>query len=162
MAPDQDRTIWFPKDSLRAVVLTIPLWGIAGLGWGLFMTFWIGGSLIGWLFAGLLWGASVWFVFSFIMMIVCRELSTTIPLQENATLPDRLGDAAKSIRYTVEQLSSTSFVCKPKHGLPLLLSFEFTKLHVLLRDGRADLIGPVVLVKKMRKRLLAASPQPAR
>ena len=42
MAPDQDRTIWFPKDSLLAVVLTIPLWGIAGLGWGLLMTFWIG------------------------------------------------------------------------------------------------------------------------
>ena len=49
MAIDQDRTVWFPKDSVLAVVLTLPLWGIGGLGWGLAMAWWMGGSLIGWL-----------------------------------------------------------------------------------------------------------------
>jgi hypothetical protein len=160
MTSGQDRTIWFPKDSLLAVVLTIPLWAIAGLLWSLWMTYWMGGSLIGWLFVGQLWGVFVWFFASMVMLIVCRELATSIPLQETAALPEQLEEAAKSIRYTMEQLSPTSFVFKPRRGLARLLSWEFTKVHILLRDGRADLIGPVVLVKKMRKKLLASSSQP--
>jgi hypothetical protein len=162
MSTGQDRTTWFPKDSVLAVVLTIPLWAIAGLSWGLFMTYWMGGSLIAWLLAGLLWGASVWFVFSIFMMLAYRELSSTLLLQDSATLSEQLDETAKSIRYAVEQESPTRFVCKPEHGLARLLSWDFTKVNVLLRDGRVELIGPAVLVKRMRKRLLASPPQLAR
>jgi hypothetical protein len=130
VATNRDRTVWFPKDSLLGVVLTIPVWGIAGLGWGFVMFLTMGGSLIGWLFMGLLWGATVWFFSSICLLIMYRELSTSIPLEETATLPERLGKAVKSLRYTVEQQSPTTFVCKPKRGLVRFL--ECNKLHVIV------------------------------
>jgi hypothetical protein len=34
------------------------------------------------------------------------------------------------------------------------LALEFTKLHVIVGDQRADLIGPSFIVKKVRKGLL--------
>jgi hypothetical protein len=151
---NRDRTVWFPKDSLLGVVLGIPLWGIAGLGWGFGMTLLMNGSLIGWLFGGLFWGATMWVFYAFFLLIAYRELSTNIPLQETATLPERLDKAVKSFRYTVEQLSPTSFVCKSKRGL---LALEYTKLHVQSVDGSAHLIGPAVIVNKVRKKLLAGS-----
>lgn len=157
MAATQDRTVWFPKDSPLFIVLNIPLWGIAGLGWGLAMALFMSGSLIYWLFLGLLWGATMWFFFAIILMIMSREVSTNIPLPESATLAERLGKAAKRLRYTVEEQSSTSFVCKPKHRIARL--FEFNKLHVRLLDGSVDLIGPAVAVNKVRKQLLADSPR---
>jgi hypothetical protein len=107
-----------------------------------------GGSLIGWLLAGLLWGATVCFFFSFFMVIACRELSTTVPLQEGAALPERLGKVAKSIRYTVEQLSPTTFVCKPKHGLARLFSLEYAKIHVQLREYRTNTTAQRLILHK--------------
>jgi hypothetical protein len=68
---------------------------------------------------------------------------------------ERLDKAVKRLRYTVEQQSSTRFLCKPKHGLARL--FEFSKLHIRLLDGSVDLIGPAVAVNKVRKQLLANS-----
>lgn len=157
MAATQDRTVWFPKDSLLFIVLNVLLWGIGGLGWGFAMALSMNGSLIYWLFLGLLWGATMWFSFAIILMIMCREVSTNIPLAERAAFAERLGKAVKRLRYTVEEQSSTSFVCKPKHRIARL--FEFNKLHVRLLNGSVDLIGPAVAVNKVRKQLLADSPR---
>jgi hypothetical protein len=157
MTTTQDRTVWFPKDSLLFIVLTIPLCGIAGLGWGLAMALSTNGSLIYWLFPGLLWGATMWFFFAIVLMVTSREVSTNLPLPESAAFAERLGKAVKRLRYTVEEQSSTSFVCKPKHRIARL--FEFNKLHVRLRDGSVDLIGPAAAVNKVRKQLLADSPR---
>jgi hypothetical protein len=152
VATDRDRTVWFAKDTLLAVALTVPLWFVAGLGWGLFMSLVMAGPLIGWLLTGLLWGASVWFIASLCLLVAYRERTTTIPPQEPATLAERLGEAVRPFRYTVEQQSPTHFVCKPKRGL---FSFECNKLHVQLREGGTVLSGPAVVVNKARKRLLA-------
>lgn len=157
MATTQNRTVWFPKDSLLLILLNIPLWGIAGLGWGLAMALFMNGILIYWLFLGLFWGASMWFFFAIILSIMCREVSINIPLPESTTLAERLGKAVKRLRYTVEEQSSTSFVCKPKHRIARL--FECNKLHVRLLDGSVELIGPAAAVNKVRKQLLADSPQ---
>jgi hypothetical protein len=157
MITTQSQSVWFPKDFLLFVVLTIPLWSIAGLAWGLAMALSVGGSLIGWLFQGLLWGATVWFFSSIVLAFMSREISTTIPLLESAALPERLGKAAKRVRYTVEQQSSTSFICKPRHIIARL--FEFNKLSVSLADGSLDLIGPATVVIKIRKQLLAEAPR---
>lgn len=155
MATTQTQTVWLPKDSLLGIVLFIPLCGIAGLVWGLFMALFLSGSLIWWLFVGILWGGSFWFFFTIYLLIAFRELSTNIPLQEDATLQERLRKAIKSLRYMIEQQSSTRFVCKPKFGL--LRFLEFGKLHVRLLDGSVDLIGPAIAVNKVRKQLLADS-----
>ncbi len=152
MATDRDRAAWFPKDSFLGILLGIPLWGIAGLIWGFLMALTLGGALIGWLFMGLLWGATVWFFFSICMAILYREISTDIPLQEVATLPERLASAVKSSRYTVERQSATNFVCKPKREL---LALAYTRLHVHLLEGSVRLVGPAVIVKRVRKKLLA-------
>ena len=156
MATTQGRTVWLPKDSLICFGLTIPLWTIAGLGWGLAMALFTSGSLIYWIFPGLLWGGSMWFFFSIVMAITYREISTTLPLQDATALPQRLDKAAKRLRYIVEQQSSTSFVCKPKPIIARL--FEFSRLHVSMGDDSVDLVGPAIIVKKVRKALLANSP----
>ena len=152
MATDRDQTVWFPKDSFLGILLSIPLWGIAGLIWGFLMALTMGGSVIGWLFMGLLWGGTVWFFFSISMAILYREISTVIPLQEVETLHERLASAVKSSRYTVERQSATRFVCKPKRGL---LALEYTKVHVQILNGSIHLNGPAVIVNKVRKKLLA-------
>ncbi|HTU19023.1 MAG TPA: hypothetical protein VMG10_13260 [Gemmataceae bacterium] len=169
MVTTQHQTVWLPKDSLLFIVLNIPLWGIAGLAWGfamaLFMNgfsmaLFLNGSLIIWLFLGLLWGAFVWFFYSVALVIQFREAPANIPCLEVETLPERLTKAVKRLRYTMEQQSSTSFVCKPKRGLARL--FEFSKLHVSLLDASVDLIGPAFVVNKLRKQLLADSATRAR
>ena len=156
MAATQDRTVWFPKDFLLFVVLSIPLWGIGGLFWGLMMALMLGGvpgSLIFWLILGLLWGASVWFFYSIALAITHREVSMNVPLQETALHSERLAKAVKRRRYTLERGSSTSFVYRPKHFIARL--FEFNKLHVSVWDDGVDLIGPAIIVNKVRKELLA-------
>jgi hypothetical protein len=155
VATDQSRTVWFAKDTLLAVLFTIPLWGVAGLVWGLVMALLMAGSLIGWLWAGLLWGAGCWFFSSIFLLIVYREVTTFLPPQEATTFAERLGEAVQPLRYTVEQQSPTSFVCQPRRAI---VSFECNKLHVRLHDGSTVLIGPAVLVNKVRKRLLAGPP----
>jgi hypothetical protein len=159
MTSTQKKTVWFPKDFLLAIVMYIPLCAIAGLGWGLAMALSMGGGLIEWLFAGLLWGASFWFFFSIYLAIVYREISTNVPLPEGTTLPELLGKAVKRLRYTVEQPSSTTFICKPKHIIARF--FEFNRLHVHLLDGSLALVGPAAVVNKVRKQLRADLPKVA-
>ncbi len=158
MVADRDRTVWLPKDFLLAVVICVPVLSVAGLVWGLLMALMLDGSLIGWLVMGQLWGATVWFFSSILIAIVYREVTTTIPPQEAVTFAERLREAVQALRYAVEQQSPTSFVCKPKRAL---VSFECNKLHVHLHDGSTVLIGPAVVVYKVRKRLLAGPPTPA-
>jgi len=74
MATSQDRTVWFSRDSLIMIALGIPVWGIGGLCWGGFMSLTNDGSLIGWLVLGILWGATMWFVFAIYLLFVLREL----------------------------------------------------------------------------------------
>jgi hypothetical protein len=156
VAHDQDRVVWCPKDLLLWVLLGIPIWGIGGLGWGLVMALFMQAPLFGWLFAGLLWGAAMWVVFTVVGAVASRELSTRIPLPETASLPQRLAEAVQRSGYVVEQQSPVWFVGRPKYGLIRL--FECSKLHVVARDGGADLTGPVFLVRKVRKKLLAGAP----
>ena len=125
--------------------------------WGLWMAFFTGGPLLLWLFFGLLWGAAVWFVTSILLVILCREISASIPLQDAATLPERLAVAAKHCRYSVEQVSPMRFVCQSKRGLGRFISFEYTKIHVEWRDGRVFMIGPSGIVTKIAKKLLEDS-----
>ncbi|HEY7330527.1 MAG TPA: hypothetical protein VH592_23000 [Gemmataceae bacterium] len=159
MATTQNRTVWFPKDSLLFFGLTLPLWTIGGLAWGFWMALFSSSPLIFWIFLGLLWGASVWFFYSISLAIISREISINIPLSETTMLPEGLDKAVKRLRYTLEQQSSTSFVCKPKHFFSRL--FEFQQLHVSMSDGSADLIGPARIVNKVRKELLANPPRMA-
>jgi hypothetical protein len=154
VAAEPGRTVWFAKDTLLALVFCIPVFGLAGLVWGLLMALTTDGSLIGWLVIGQLWGVTVWFFSSILLAIVSREVTVALPPQETATFAERLGKAVRPHRYTVEQQSPTSFVCKPRRAL---FSFECNKLHVRLRDGGAVLVGPAILVNKVRKRLLASA-----
>jgi hypothetical protein len=149
MARSPDQTVWFSKDSILSIVLSIPVWGGAGLIWGLLMATFMGGSLLGGLLLGLLWGASVWFFFAIYLLVAYRELSTTIPLQETAALPEQLAKAVKPLRYKVEQQSAISFVCKPNLGLARL--FELGKLHVRLHQGSIEMVGPAIVVNRVRK-----------
>jgi hypothetical protein len=81
----------------------------------------------------------------------------SVPLGETTTFPERLAEAVKPVRYTVEPQSPSSFVCKPKHFLVRLLSLELNYLHVVLRDGSVALTGPAVIVNRVRKKLLGGS-----
>ena len=59
------------------------------------------------------------------------RISTTIPLQETATLPERLGSMVKSFRYTVEQHLPQSSSANRNGDY----SHQYTKLHIQLLDG---------------------------
>jgi hypothetical protein len=71
-----------------------------------------------------------WIVMSMLLVIVLREVTVIIPVKEMSGFAQRLSEAAKSARYTIEQESPTSFVGMPKRGLGR--SFECYKLHVHL------------------------------
>lgn len=157
MSAVPDRSVWFPKDFLLFVLLNIPLWGVAGLAWGAAMALMMAGPLIGWLFMGVVWGASCWFFFSIAMAVMCREVSVSIPLHESTLLREHLEKAVKRLRYTLEQQSPTSFICKPKHIIARL--FEFQTLGVSVEGDSVDLVGPSMAVNKVRKQLLA-KPEP--
>jgi hypothetical protein len=72
------------------------------------------------------------------------------------TLPERLAAAVEPIRYTVQQTSPGCFVCqgKGRYALMRVSPPEWSKLHIRLQQGSAYLIGPAMLVNKVRKSLL--------
>jgi hypothetical protein len=150
------RTIWFSRNSLLAIALNIPVWGIAGLGWGLFMTLWMGGDLVRWLIGGVYWGIAMWITFSILFFILLRDLVIRIPINTNAGLDKQLAEAVKRIRYTVEQQSPADFVCKPKSWVPRLL--EMNRLDVHVMDDNVEVSGPAVTVKRVQKKLLSGLP----
>jgi hypothetical protein len=120
------------------------------------MYFFMRGFLIVWLFTGLQWGAFMW-VFGLVFGAIWgRELSTRVPVHEPSALPERLGEAVKRFGYVAEQQSPDRFVCRPKRGLGRF--FECAKLHVILQDGVAEVTGPAVVLKGVRKKLLGGAP----
>ena len=157
------RTVWFPKDSLLVIILLIPYCAIGSVVWALsvglsLVAFSNGvGSLDVFMLFSLLVGAAYWFCFSIYLIFACREISTGIPLRDASTLPARLVEITKPLRYTVEQLSPMSFVCGSKRGLARFYSFEYSKLHVVWNDGHAVLTGPATIVNNVGKKLLADS-----
>ncbi len=152
MKAETVRTVWFSRNSLLAIVVNVPVWGIAGLGWGLFMTLWMGGDLVRWVIGGVYWAIFMWITFSILLLILLRDIVVRIPIQKNAALGEQLARAVKRIRYTVEQESPSSYVCKPKSWLPRLL--EMNRLDVHVMDDKIELTGPALTVKRVRKKLL--------
>ncbi len=152
MKAETVRTIWFSRNSLLAIVFNVPVWGIAGLGWGLLMALLMGGSLVGWLIGGIFWAIFMWFFFSILLLILLRDIVVRIPIHKNAALDKQLAEAVKRLRYTVEQESPSTFVCKPKFGLPRLLEINRLDVHVV--DDNVELAGPAIVVNKLRKKLL--------
>jgi hypothetical protein len=152
MKAETVRTVWFSRNSLLAIVVNVPVWGIAGLGWGLFMTLWMGGDLVRWVIGGVYWAIFMWITFSILFLILLRDIVIRIPINKNAALDKQLAEAVKRLRYTVEQQSSTDFVCKPKSWLPRLLEMNRVEVHVM--DDGVELAGPATTVKKVRKKLL--------
>ena len=134
------------------MALGIPLWGIAGLGWGLFMILLMGGNFVGWLIGGVAWAIFMWFFFSILVLILLRSIVVHIPINKNAPLDKKLAEAVKRLRYSVEQESPSTFVCKPKSWLPRLL--EMNSLDVHVTDDNIELTGPALIVKKVREKLL--------
>jgi hypothetical protein len=143
-------TVWLPKDSLLVIAVNIPLWGLLGLCWGLFMAFSTDGQIIKWLIAGILWGATCWFFMTIFVVIAFREVVAGIPVTDTVCLAQDLAEAAKSLRYIVKQDSPTSFAARPKHWLARF--FECNKLHIRLYEGNLELTGPVMVVNKVRKK----------
>lgn len=154
MAANILRTVWFPKDFPILLGLNIPLWGIGGLVWGIFMTLLTDGQLGKWLIIGMFWAAACWFLFAILLIIIYREIEARIPAGNLAELPQRLATGLKHFRYTIEQQSPTNFVCKPTKALTRIIPLECTKLHVEVEDGSIDLSGPAFVVKRVRKELL--------
>ena len=158
MTTERDRTVWFPKDTLLGLILMIPIWGIAGLVWGVWMIFMMGGSTVGWLIGSVFWGALMWVGYSIFIVIYCREITTSIPVTDAATLPEWLTEAVKPLRYTVRQSSPTSFVCESKQGLGRFISLEYSKIHVVWEHGLVVVTGPAGFVNKLKKKLLVNKP----
>jgi hypothetical protein len=156
MAAETGRTVWLPKDSLLVIALYIPVWGLGGLGWGLFMTLFTDGQLIKWLIAGMVWAAPCWFLMSIYLVIAFREVAARIPVLDTTTLAHHLSAVARALRCTVELDSPTSIVATPKNWLARI--FEFNKLHIRLNEDNLELTGPAIVVNKLRKRL--ARPEP--
>jgi hypothetical protein len=136
------------------LAVATPVWGLGGLIWGLLMLVIVGGDPLGWLFAGIFWGMSCWFFFSIWLVIGTREQVVRLPMIDVPTLHERLAKILKRNWYRVEQQSPTRIVCKPKFGLPRLL--DYNNLLVQVGHDAIELIGPAVLVKKVRKKLAAA------
>src|SRR5205823_14927574 len=88
-------------------------------------------NFFGWLIAGVFWGACMWFFFSILSLILLRDIVVRIPINENVALDKQLAEAAKRIRYTVQQESPNTFVCKPKSWLPRLLEMNKLEVHVM-------------------------------
>jgi hypothetical protein len=131
----------------------VPLWSIGGVFWGTAMALVMQqGSLIGWLVAGAFWGVFCWFVTAILMLIGFRELVVRMPAIDPETVGDRLAVTTKKFRYAVEQASPYQYVCKPTRGL-LRHVADFGLMRVFLHQEGIDLIGPAMLVNRVRKEL---------
>ena len=140
---------------MLGLAVATPVWGLGGLVWALFMFVIVGGDPLGWLCAGIGWGMSCWLFFAIWLVIGMREQVVRLPLIDVPTLRERLAKILKRSWYRVEQQSPTRIVCKPRIGLlPRLL--DYSNLLVQVGDDGIELIGPAVLVKRVRKKLMAA------
>jgi hypothetical protein len=144
-------TRWFSPNLLLMLGISVPMWFIAGMAWGLFMHLGLGGHLIGWLITGVFWGICCGLFFCICLFVVMREIALRVPLRDSAKLAERLGEAASPQKYAVEQNSPALFVCKPRFGLARLLCCNQVAIQV--EGGALLLTGPAGIVKKIRRRL---------
>jgi hypothetical protein len=145
------RTVWLPKDQWLAILAMIPLWGVAGMAWGGLMYLMQGDGRLPWFILGPVWGVSCWGLFLIPLVILCREVATTIPSGDTTALASRLYDAANSLRYSVDENSESEVICRPKRWLAR--RFECNAVHVRIQAGSLELIGPALIVKKLAKAL---------
>lgn len=151
--PKQAGTVWLAKDSVLLIAVYIPLWGVGGLIWGVIMTLLTDGQLVKWLMGGILWGATCWFLMSIFLVIAYRQVTISVPVNDPATLAQRLSEAAKSLRYSIKQDSSASFVGTPRHLTARV--FECNALDIRLVEESIEVTGPAFVVNKLRKKLQA-------
>jgi hypothetical protein len=145
------RTAWFSRNSLILVALSAPAWLIAGLGWGGLMYLGLGGNLLGWMITGIGWGVICGFFTTLCLLLLMREIALRIRLVNPESLAQRLAEAARRQKYSIEQKSPEIFVCKPSSGLPRLL--DCNQVSVQVEQGALLLTGPAAIVKKMRKQI---------
>jgi hypothetical protein len=147
------RTTWFSRDSLITVAMMVPLWSLGGVFWGTAMSLVMNkGSLVGWLIAGAFWAIACWFATAILMLIGFRELVVRIPELGAERFGDRLSAITKKLRYAVEQTSAYEYLCKPARGLLRHIA-DYGTMRVLLHREGIDLIGPALVVNRVRKEL---------
>jgi hypothetical protein len=147
------RTVWFSKGSLITIGVMIPAWAFGAILWGLGMAIFMKGNPLGWMIAAFFWGISCWFFTAIFALIGLRELVVRIPPVDPNGLGDRLAEALKKMKYVVQQTAPFSYICKPTRGLFRNL-VELNTLQVHVHQQGVDLIGPAVLVNRVRKHLL--------
>lgn len=152
MVIQYQRTVWFPKDLVLAIVVLLPFWGIGGVFWGIAMSIAVdGGNLWRWLMLGGVWGLACWFLFSIFVSVACREVVTTVSISDPLKTADRLSEVAKPLRYTVEKSRPTVFVCRPRRWLAR--RFQCNTVQIQLQDAFVELTGPAMIVKRLAKGL---------
>jgi hypothetical protein len=145
------RTNWFSSNLFVVLGVSMPMWLIGGLLWGWFMQFFLGGNVAGWILTGILWGVSCGLLFSVCMIAPMREIVLCVPLERSADLAERLAEAAKSQRYSVEEKTPEMFLCEPRFGLARLLQCNLVSVQV--QGDSLLLTGPAGIVKKIRRKL---------
>jgi hypothetical protein len=148
------QTVWFTELSLLMMAIGVPLWGIGAVAWGSLMAYFMHGSVIGWIIAGVVWGVSCWFFTSFFWVLVLRRLVVRLSPVDTSDLGQRLVRAVEPLKYSVEQPSQFQYLCTPTRGWAGLR--KFNAVQVQLHQAGIDLIGPALLVKKVQKHLMAA------
>jgi hypothetical protein len=140
------QTNWFSRNLFVVLGVSMPMWLLGGLLWGWFMQSFLGGQVAGWLLAGVLWGVCCGLLFSVCMIVPMREIVLRVPLEKSADLLERLAEAAKSQRYSVEEKTPEIFL-----GLSRLLQCNLVS--VQLQGDSLLLTGPAGIVKKIRGKL---------
>src|SRR5438132_9302624 len=115
------RTDWLSRNLLFLLGIGIPVWLIAGSAWGLFMHLFLGGHLSGWLITGIFWAVCCGFFFCVGAFVLMREIALRVPLPNATGLAQRVDEAAQRQKYSVEQSSPETFLCRPKFGLARML-----------------------------------------
>lgn len=152
MVIEYQRTVWFPKDLLFAIVVHLVIWLVAcGIVWVCIMNLVLEGGGLLWVVPGMMWGGIFWFFFSMFVAVACREVVVTVPLNDPAKIADRLSEAAKPLRYTVEENPPSVFLCRPKRWLAR--RFQCNAVQVQMHEGTIELTGPAIIVKRFAKGL---------
>jgi hypothetical protein len=152
------RTVWFPKDLPLAIVVYVVIWMVGcGVIWLSIGNVLFGGGLIC-AIPGMTWGLGCGFIFSIYVAIVFREVWATVPVKDATRITDYLCEAAKPLRYDVEENPPSVFLCRPR--LWLSRRFECNTVQVQMHDGFVELTGPAVIVNRFAKGLAAAASAP--
>jgi hypothetical protein len=154
MTSQKLHTVWFTELSKLMIAIGVPLWAIGAVAWGSLMAFFMHGSVIGWMIAGVFWGVSCWLFTSLFWLVALRRLVVRLSPLDTSDLHQRLVRAVEPLKCCVEQPSEFQYVCTPTRGWAGLR--KFNAVRVQQHKAGIDLIGPALLVKKVQKHLLAA------